>query len=63
MTNTNFIEKATEIVNEIHEMNEYCVEEFGDKYAECFPAMATRIIEIDGKRYSLKLEFEVTELF
>lgn len=63
MTNTNFIEIANEIVKEIHEMNEFCVAEFGDNYAECFPAMSSKEMEINGKKYGLKIEFTVTKLF
>ena len=56
---TNFVEKMTEAINEIHEMNMECVNDFGEEYANCFPAMATKIIEINGKTYLVKIEFTI----
>lgn len=57
-----FINKVTEAINEIDEMNNECVEEFGDKYADCFPALATKRVEIDGKTYRMKIEITLTEI-
>lgn len=54
---TNFVEVAKSAVEEIHKMNMEMVEDFGEKYEECFPATTWKTIVIDGKEYSLKMEY------
>ena len=59
MTKTNFVEIATQMIEEIHGMNEECVENFNMAYAETFPATITRRIEIDGEVYGLKIDLNI----
>lgn len=52
----NFEEKMIEGAQGIIDLTKECVNDFGCKFDECFPATTYKIITVEGKEYRLKME-------